>query len=216
MVWISKDTWWGSKQETIICHVYCVLYVSALIYTVWCCCHALNFFQILISDTPYITKEGEIWHVFCEFKVWFKFCCYHCYLGCLYGLVALFIKVLFNPIVIKSVWVKKLSASPKCLTRDFTNLNRIYTALQTKVWWAMEVFLLCWLKSCSSAFTLVTICMIICSLACGKDKYHVFPVCSSRLCDTRCHPLRSVRVYHTIFTWQTAVLQGTVRISKHT
>ena len=134
----------------------------------WCCCHAVNIFQILILDTPYITKEGEIWHVFCDFKVWFKFCCYHCYLGCLYGLVALFIKVLFNPIVIKSVWVKKLSASPKCLTRDFTNLNRIYKALQTKVWWAMEVFHLCWLKSCSSAFTLVTICMIICSLAHGR------------------------------------------------
>ena len=30
--------------------------------------------------------------------------------------------------------------SPKCLMRDFTNLNRIYKAPQTNVWWTMKVF----------------------------------------------------------------------------
>ena len=33
-----------------------------------------------------------------------------------------------------------LMARPKCLMRDFTNLNRIYTAHRTNVWWAMKVF----------------------------------------------------------------------------
>ena len=31
-------------------------------------------------------------------------------------------------------------ARPKCLMRDFTNLNRIYKAHQTNVWWIMKVF----------------------------------------------------------------------------
>ena len=33
-----------------------------------------------------------------------------------------------------------LMARPKCLMRDFTNLNRIYKAHQTNVWWIMKVF----------------------------------------------------------------------------
>ena len=31
-------------------------------------------------------------------------------------------------------------ARPKCLMRDFTNLNRIYKAHWTNVWWIMKVF----------------------------------------------------------------------------
>ena len=31
-------------------------------------------------------------------------------------------------------------AKPKCLIRDFTNLNRIYKAHQTNVWWIMKYF----------------------------------------------------------------------------
>ena len=31
-------------------------------------------------------------------------------------------------------------ARPKCLMRDFTNLNRIYKAHRTNVWWTMKVF----------------------------------------------------------------------------
>ena len=31
-------------------------------------------------------------------------------------------------------------ARPKCLMRDFTNLNRIYEAHLTNVWWIMKVF----------------------------------------------------------------------------
>ena len=31
-------------------------------------------------------------------------------------------------------------ARPKCLMRDFTNLNRTYEAHQTNVWWTMKVF----------------------------------------------------------------------------
>ena len=33
-----------------------------------------------------------------------------------------------------------LMARPKCLMRDFTNLNRIYKAHRTNVWWTMKVF----------------------------------------------------------------------------
>ena len=33
-----------------------------------------------------------------------------------------------------------LIARPKCLMRDFTNLNRIYKAHQTNVWWTKKVF----------------------------------------------------------------------------
>ena len=35
-------------------------------------------------------------------------------------------------------------ARPKCLMRDFTNLNRIYKAHRTNVWWTMKVFRLHW------------------------------------------------------------------------
>ena len=31
-------------------------------------------------------------------------------------------------------------ARPKCLLRDFTNLNRIHKAHQTNIWWTMKVF----------------------------------------------------------------------------
>ena len=38
-----------------------------------------------------------------------------------------------------------LMARPKCLIRDFTNLNRIYKAHRTNVWWFMKVFRVpCW------------------------------------------------------------------------
>ena len=33
-----------------------------------------------------------------------------------------------------------LMARPKCLMRDFTNLNRIYKAHRANVWWTMKVF----------------------------------------------------------------------------
>ena len=33
-----------------------------------------------------------------------------------------------------------LMARPKCLMRDFTNLDRIYKAHRTNVWWTTEVF----------------------------------------------------------------------------
>ena len=33
-----------------------------------------------------------------------------------------------------------LLTRPKCLMRDFTNLNRIYKAHPTNVWWTMKVF----------------------------------------------------------------------------
>ena len=152
-------------------------------------------------------------------KYYFIFCCCHCYLGCLFRLMDLFIYLSFsNLIIIKAVWVKKCLKFPslKCPTSHFTNLNRIYKAHQTNFWWAMKVFHLCWLKSSTSAYTLVIICMILHYLAQGKDRYHVFTVCSSILCDTRCHPLRSGPLYHMVFTWQTTVLEGTVWISKHT
>ena len=36
-------------------------------------------------------------------------------------------------------------ARRKCLIRDFTKLNRTYTAHQTNIWWTMKVFRLhCW------------------------------------------------------------------------
>ena len=36
-------------------------------------------------------------------------------------------------------------ARPKCLMRGFTNLNRIYKAHRTNVWWIMKVFRVhCW------------------------------------------------------------------------
>ena len=35
-------------------------------------------------------------------------------------------------------------AGPKCLMRDFTNLNRIYKAHRTYVWWIMKVFQVHW------------------------------------------------------------------------
>ena len=35
-------------------------------------------------------------------------------------------------------------AGPKCLMRDFTNLNRIYKAHWTNVWWIMKVFRVHW------------------------------------------------------------------------
>ena len=37
-------------------------------------------------------------------------------------------------------------AGPKCLMRDFTNLNTIYKAHRTNVWWAMKVFQLHWIS----------------------------------------------------------------------
>ena len=37
-------------------------------------------------------------------------------------------------------------ARPKCLMRDFTNLNRIYKSHWTNVWWIMEVFQLHWTR----------------------------------------------------------------------
>ena len=37
-------------------------------------------------------------------------------------------------------------AKPKCLMRDFINLNRIYKADRTKVWWIMKVFWLYWIS----------------------------------------------------------------------
>ena len=37
-------------------------------------------------------------------------------------------------------------ARPKCLMRDFTNLNRIHKTHRTNVWWTMKVFLLHWLR----------------------------------------------------------------------
>ena len=40
-------------------------------------------------------------------------------------------------------------ARPKCLMKDFTNLNRIYTAHQTNVWWIMKVFRVHWVSTCN-------------------------------------------------------------------
>ena len=35
------------------------------------------FSKILRKYTPYFSQEGEIWGVFCEFNLWFIFCCSH-------------------------------------------------------------------------------------------------------------------------------------------
>ena len=40
--------------------------------TLWSIIAHLIVFQILTIDTPYLTHEGELWGVVCEFKVWFN------------------------------------------------------------------------------------------------------------------------------------------------
>ena len=46
--------------------------------TVWCCYNTSIFSKILTLDTPYLTREGEVWSVFCESKIWFIFCVSQC------------------------------------------------------------------------------------------------------------------------------------------
>ena len=49
-------------------------------------------------------------------------------------------------------------ARPKFLMRDYTNLNRIYKAHRTNVWWIMKVFqihCIWWHRSCRCGSTLV-------------------------------------------------------------
>ena len=45
--------------------------------TVRCHYNMSTFFKIIILDTPYLAREGEVWGVCWLLKVWFTFCC--CY-----------------------------------------------------------------------------------------------------------------------------------------
>ena len=48
--------------------------------------NAVNFTQNIINDTQQLTREGEIWGVFCEFKLWLIFYLSHCTAVCVINL----------------------------------------------------------------------------------------------------------------------------------
>ena len=65
---------------------------------------------------------------------------------------------------------------PKCLMRGFINLNRIYKAHQTNVWWTMKVFRLHWIITPTTDRTL-SFWMSLCfeKRCCNWDKKSTLP-----------------------------------------
>ena len=69
-------------------------------------------------------------------------------------------------------------ARPKCLMRDFINLNRLYKAHRTNVWWIMKVFRLHWRNKVSVFNSKGQIVLV--KLACNEI-IHISEVTSSSL-----------------------------------